>query len=537
MKLPLFLICAALSAYGQSTYDGPAELPRTTMATSVANTPSPNAPKIVGPTDNLQAALNGAVCGDTFLVDPANVWTGTLQLPTTLNCDAQHWITIWSSGVLPVEGTRLNPLQYSLPKIVINSSGAGIHGGAFVRIVGFEILRTTGSGVVYNLVTPGSGAHDLIFDRSYIHGNGQDETVRGFELSNAYNIGIINSYLAGFHCLAIVGTCGDAQGINFGLSTIVQDHNILIDNNFIEASGENILAGGGTATFNPTDVTITNNTFNKPDSWNPGDPSFVPASVNSKCPGGKCAWIVKNIVEMKNCVRCLVANNIMRGAWAGYTQNGFAILLTAKNPGTCPICAVTDVTVRFNRISHTSNAMQVACGKSDNGAWPAACYGYSIHDNVFADLQFTGENTPGNFLMQISSLYDPVSTPVVMHDVSFDHNSLFLSQWAPQAGSTGHGFLLIGGPPANNALGVAQTSDINFTNNIVSAGTYPVWSTGGGVNNCATTVEANYSTLVPGCWTGNSSFAGNIILSNGTKAGNDKWPMNNYISNSGANIN
>ena len=48
-------------------------------------------------------------------------------------------------------------------------------------------------------------------------------------------------------------------------------------NNFLEASGEAILFGGGAATVTPTDITVTNNHFWKPWQWMKGQPSHLSA--------------------------------------------------------------------------------------------------------------------------------------------------------------------------------------------------------------------------------------------------------------------
>jgi len=64
----LFLLAlggAAVSAAGQ-TYDGPAELPRVTVPSAVADTPAPGAVLSVSAGGNLQSALNNAACGDTL---------------------------------------------------------------------------------------------------------------------------------------------------------------------------------------------------------------------------------------------------------------------------------------------------------------------------------------------------------------------------------------------------------------------------------------------------------------------------------------
>jgi hypothetical protein len=62
-------------------------------------------------------------------------------------------------------------------------------------------------------------------------------------------------------------------------------------------------------------------------------------------------FIVKNLFELKNAERVLFESNILENSWGGFSQAGFAILLTPKNQAlhagnVCPSCQVTDVTIR-----------------------------------------------------------------------------------------------------------------------------------------------------------------------------------------------
>jgi hypothetical protein len=76
---------------------------------------------------------------------------------------------------------------------------------------------------------------------------------------------------------------------------------------------------------------------------------------------------------------------------------------------------------------------------------------------------------------------------------------------------------------------VARTGPMKnfvFTNNIVSVGTYPVWSIGGGPGNCAyfdkplTTFNACFSS---------SSFASNALIGNSPAFPATLWPSGNFF--------
>src|SRR5437764_14959999 len=104
------LICS-FGATASASMDGPAELPRVSVNSSMASTPAPGARKLVAAGANLQQALNNAHCGDTLLLQAGATFTGIFDLPAKA-CDAQHWIVIRTSApdsALPAQGKRISP--------------------------------------------------------------------------------------------------------------------------------------------------------------------------------------------------------------------------------------------------------------------------------------------------------------------------------------------------------------------------------------------------------------------------------------------
>jgi len=398
------------------------------------------------------------------------------------------------------------------PKIVVKGSQQ-VTGGAFVLWYGVEFTRVAG-GTVYNLIDLTSSAHDQVFDHVYVHGTPTDETVRGIFLQGATNIVVQNSYFSDFHCRAL-GTCGDAQAISGGVSDVAGSGNYLFQNNYLEAAGENVMIGGGYDTMSPSDVTIQYNDIVKPASWNPADPSF----------GGQ-HWIAKNLVEFKNCVRCLVQGNRMIGSWGGYTQLGWAILVGVKNQGSatgglCPLCVVSDITVRNNWVSRTGQAMQIMIAPAGGGYQAKEQERISVHDNVFDQLQYPECYQCGQWLIQLSS---DSAAPSVMHDVTIANNTFSLAGWDRDGG-----FMTIGGPVG------AKMYNIQITGNVFPGGKYPLYSTGGGAaTNCFAAGTLNYAGALAGCWA-TSAFTGNVVLNNGNVS-KIVWPMGNTVVNSGANV-
>ncbi len=158
------------------------------------------------------------------------------------------------------------------------------------------------------------------------------ETTRAIQFFlGSDHLALIDSYVNDFHCTAVTGACTDAQtiaGTNGGAT-------IKIVNNFLEASGENILFGGGPGQVLTTDVEVRRNHMFKPLTWSPSDPKFL---------GTK--FIVKNLLELKEGKRVFFEGNLLENTWGGFTQTGSAILLTPKNAGTCSVCELSDVIIR-----------------------------------------------------------------------------------------------------------------------------------------------------------------------------------------------
>ena len=94
-----------------SHFDGPAELPRVYVRSSMADTPAPGNTWQVRSGDDLPTILKKANCGDTIQLQAGATFTGVFTLPAK-NCDDSHWMIIRTSApdsALPPEGTRITP--------------------------------------------------------------------------------------------------------------------------------------------------------------------------------------------------------------------------------------------------------------------------------------------------------------------------------------------------------------------------------------------------------------------------------------------
>jgi hypothetical protein len=481
-------LALAMTSSTTGNFDGPAELPRVYVSSDLADTPAPGNVISVAKGGDFQQALNSAKCGDTIALQAGAVFTGSFTVPAP-TCDNGHWIIVRTSAPdssLPPEGTRISPCYAgvsSLPgrpafnctstnnvlaKLQYSGQGSGpitlATGANHYRFIGLEITRTPRTGVVYDLVfSQGNAADHIIFDRSWFHGTAQDETQRGIGLSGTTYTAIVDSYFTDFHCVSGTGACVDAQAIAGGLGDLVSGPYKIVDN-FLEASTECFILGGGAATITPTDVEIRRNHLFKPMTWMKGQPGYVGGADGNP-------FSVKNLFELKNAQRVLFEANVLENTWGGFSQAGFAILLTPKNQaiGTanvCPLCQVLDVTIRYVTISHVGGAMQIGNGLSSNGGAPLAGQRYSIHDVTADDIDATKYTGYGTFAQVSMGHGSPV-----LQDVTINHVTGFQPGVMLNLGDD-----IAVNPPMNNFV---------FTNNLVNAGTSPTQTTGGGTANCA----------------------------------------------------
>jgi hypothetical protein len=512
-------------------YDGPAELPIATVASAMSDTPAPGSIISVNAGGDLQSALNNAQCGDIIELQAGATFSGQFIVPAK-NCNIDNWIWIRTSSpdsALPPEGTRATPCyagvatlvgrpQYSCTnpqnvmatvqmEIVGNGPFQFAPGANFYRFIGLQITRPTGTQGPAALMTAQGTADHIVVDRSWLHGGLQDETHNGVSLNGMTNAAVVDSYFSDFHCIAITGACTDAQAIGGGISD-TQDGPFLIQDNFLEASGEGIMFGGGGATATPTDIEILGNHFWKPWQWKPGNTPFVGGANGHP-------FIVKNHLELKNAVRVLVDSNLMENVWGGFSQSGDSILLTPKNQHSghsniCPKCQVTDITIRYSYLSHAGGGIQMATalsGNGKNGAPALAGTRWSIHDVVLDDISIQKYVGDGAVVMIMNKWpKNPLNTVTINHITGFPDptgNMMFIGDGAKTASMYG----------------------LVFTNNLLITARYPVWNTGGR-SSCA--VKDVPLTTISKCFT-TATFTNNGLIASPPSFPPSAWPKGNMF--------
>jgi hypothetical protein len=447
---------------------GPPDLPRVTVdVPAIAVTGR----TIHVPADgNLQKAIDEAKPGDAITLTPGATYRGPFELRRK---DGDQWIVIGSAAKdLPATGTRVSPSDApKMPKLVAESGHFVFHaeaGAHHYRLVGLEIAPADGKALT-NLVELGGDEravealpHHIIIDRCYLHGDRKEGSRRGVSL-NASHVAVIDSYFSDFK-----ERTADAQAV----SGWNGPGPFLIEGNYLEASGENIMFGGGDPTIPnlvPSDIVVTRNHMTKPLRWKKDDPSFEGTE-----------WAVKNLFELKNARRVLVDGNLLEYNWP-QAQNGFAILFTVRNQdGGAPWSVVEDVTFSNNVVRHVAAGINIL-GRDDNHP-SEQTRRIVIRNNVFLDVGGAWGN--GRLFQLLEGT----------HGIAIVHNTAF------QTGS-----LLFGGdhPPHTGFV---------FEGNVASHGEYGITASGTGPGN--QTLEKFFP---------NAVFRGNVIV--GAKAAN--YPVNN----------
>jgi hypothetical protein len=381
--------------------DSVADMPRATVDAR----PAPVTGKTirVGPRANLQSALNRAQPGDAVLLTAGATYEGNFTLPTR-RCGG-GWITVRTDtpdDSLPAEGERITPaFSGRLAKIVTPNTQPALKAANPTcqwRLFALEISGTLPiTKIQYGLVLLGDGGDrssgetqtsldrvpaDLVIDRVYIHGSPTLNSFRCLAINSARSA-VVNSWLSechakGFDSQAIEGWNGPGP--------------YLIENNTLEAAGENVMFGGADAAIRnltPSDITIRRNHIRKPPEW-------------------KGAWSVKNLFELKHARRVLVEGNVFENNWAD-GQAGVAIVLKSTNQGGGnPWAQTSDVTFRNNIVRNSPQGLIIAAAPDVIGdKYPVIpATRFRVEQNLFDHIGTFNGSTNGNMLLLMNNLSD-----------------------------------------------------------------------------------------------------------------------------------
>jgi len=388
---------------------------------------------------DLQAAIDAASLGDRIELTPGATYRGPFRLRRK---DGQGWVVIASQAIerLPRHGGRVTPAHAPLMAKLVAASEPIIEteeGAHHYRLVGLEVVPAEGT-FLRGLVQIGAHEsdpdllpHHIILDRCYLHGDRQRGGRRGVAM-NGSHVAVVGSHLSDFKEVgadsqAIAGWNGAGP--------------FRIANNYLEAAGENVMFGGADPLVRglvPADIEIVGNHVAKPLRWKLDDKSFEGTP-----------WTVKNLFELKNARRVLVADNVFEYNWP-HAQNGFSILFTVRNQdGGAPWSIVEDVTFERNLVRHVAAGINIL-GHDDIHASQQTGR-IAIRNNLFLDV---GGAWGAGRLFQ---LLDGTS------DVRIDHNTGIHT-----------GTLLTGGDRAPHIRFVFQNNiALHNTYTVVGSGTAP----------------------------------------------------------------
>ena len=191
-----------------------------------------------------------------------------------------------------------------------------------------------------DLITLGDGSsaqtaasqipHDLVVDRLYIHGDADKGQKRGIALNSA-STSIPSSYISDIKA----GGPGFSGDLRLEWTWPVRDHQQLPRGRRRERD-------------------VRRQRSQRPESRacrHHGRP--ITYVDQARCRGGRRRWSVKNLIELKNARRVMIARQHRSRTTGMAAQPGFAIVFTVRNQdGKCPWCQVDHVTFEQNIVRH-----------------------------------------------------------------------------------------------------------------------------------------------------------------------------------------
>jgi len=366
----------------------------------------------VSPSQNLQSVIDRARPGDVIELEAGKVYSAPIKLPAKTG---DSFITIQSSRAAELpEGVRVSPAQTALlAKLQSSTPGEPViqttPNSHHYRLVGLDISTAKADVKVYELVTIGDARqtaadvpHDIVIDRSWIHGFDTQDVQRGVSL-NGSEITVSNSYINEIH-----GRGYDTQAL-CGWNGPGPFH---IINNYLEAAGENVLFGGADPSISnliPSNIEIRRNYLFKPLRWNAKDPSY--AGIH---------WSVKNLLEIKMGRNIVIDGNVLENSW-GDAQIGYAVLFTVRNQdGKAPWATIENVSFTNNIVKNSEQGFQLLGKDSPNVSQRAG--GLQITNNLF-----TGIN---NRFLTMTDYYNVTLT----HNTHFQNGNIMSLYGEPSTG-------------------------------------------------------------------------------------------------------
>ena len=249
--------------------------------------------------DDLQRILDLAQPGDVIFLEAGATFRGNYVLNVK---NGTGYITVRSSAPdaqLPPAGTRITPAYAPvLPKLESPNNlpslrtAAGAHHWRLLFLefgpnrLGYGEIILLGEGWIEQSL-PSQVPYEIEIDRVYIHGHPLYGQKRGIAM-NGRLVSIRNSWISDIKAVGI-----DTQAIGGWNGP----GPLLVENNYLEASGENFLLGGADPAIPgliTEDVTFRYNYVTRPMSWRdpiiPAPQRVVAASATGTLPAGTYSY-------------------------------------------------------------------------------------------------------------------------------------------------------------------------------------------------------------------------------------------------------
>jgi hypothetical protein len=417
--------------------------------TSSNTTPTPIPPPMgetirVRSGDNIQAALDRLVAaglGGTILMQPGEYYVNLKLRQRPARQRPIFFVTDTSN--LPAIGHRIHPdykpglaIFYAadrfVPAIDVEYAANGyrfLGVGVGPQLHDRDLVSLGGNKA--QLWLPEQMAYDIEFDRVLLFGDpvrGQHRAIR----ANARDIRILGCYMKDFHeqgrdSQAVCGWNG------------AQD--ILIENSYLEASGENVLMGGAdcaSEAMMPMNWTLRGNHIAKNPAWMSGM-QYPPT--------------VKCLVESKNLKGLLMENNVMEHCWKQAWPTGVAVVIKSANQeGTNPFAITRDVIMRHNVVRNVGSYVSIQA-RNDSNLPSGVVQNVDISHNLFAGLD-SARGTGAAFVL----LNGPEQV-VIDHNSVLDNRGTFIS--------------------FDNTHATLPVNGFRYTNNFANHGDYGIHSSTG----------------------------------------------------------
>lgn len=420
------------------------------------------------------------------------------------------------------------------------------------KFEGIRIATKTGTVQTYQMVMIGwnetettTVPHDIEFHRVIVTGFPAEDGPQHAVALNGADLTIRDSW---------IGHVKKNDGYeSHGILMVNTPGPVLIENNYISAASENILAGGqGAAIYQQvaTDVTIRGNHIVKagymhyksgagaPSGacyYGQGTGAFYRNTTPSPntCANGACyvcqsngtwaqdtgatyrnkTYLTKSAVEFKGCDGCLVEGNVIEAVFAGPDGGNVSCLLMSQvNNGTL-YNYIGDTTLRNNWCKDTWSGLYI---QTDGDA-----YTTQNHDVTFSNNLITGmANFPA---MSVSPLANdvyprPINISSGATGIIFDHNTFRAATGMSYEAQFGLTLLTNAGGP-ESVVGYVK-------NNLLSGGAYGVFDS---------TALYNCTSSSFGLWFGTASspkyVANNVLWGlGGNPFGSTCNPSQNFIT-------